>query len=107
MIELARPADEREQCTLLEVHPEARARVDGLPYAYRLGLAFRDNRFPLLVVDDVAGGAEGRLGDQDAVDRRCRLQPSSGVDDVTRCHALPFRWSSAPGGARPRIPRRT
>ena len=67
-------------------HPGAR--LERLPARDRLGLALHRDRVELLVVDRRAGRAVRQLADEHAVDRRGRLQPGRGIDDVARRDVL-------------------
>ena len=87
-VELTAAPDERRPHPARDVDADAAARLDRLPRVDRLGLALRLHGLGLAVVDRVAGRAPRRLADEDAVDRRVRLEPRSGVDDVARDHAL-------------------
>ncbi len=71
-----------------DVDADAAARLERLPGLDGLGLALRLHRLGGPVVDRVAGRAPGRLADEDAVDRRVRLEPRRRVDDVAGDHAL-------------------
>ncbi len=89
-VELAAAPDERRPHPARDVDTDAAARLDRLPHVDRIGLALRLHGLRLAVVDRVVGRAPCRLADEDAVDRRVRLEPRSGVDDVARDHALAF-----------------
>ena len=96
-LELPLAADERGVRGLLEVDPEAGAGLDGPPDGDRLSLPLRLDSSGLLVHDRPRGGAERRLADEDAVDRRRGLEACSRVHDVSGHHRVAF--------ARPRIER--
>ncbi len=63
-------------------------RPNGQPGLGRLRLALGFDRRCRLVVDRVARRPIGLPPDDDAVDRRRRLQPRSRVDDIARDHRL-------------------
>ena len=87
LIELSPAADERRACRhRFAAHP--RARSDGLPDAYRLGLPFRVDGLGFAVVDHVPGRAVRRLADEDSVHGRRGLQPCRRVHHVPRRHSL-------------------
>ena len=72
-----------------DVDAEARARLDRLPDADRLGLALGLDRLGLARTRSrCSRGAVRRLADEDPVHRRGRLQARGGVDDVAGGHAL-------------------
>src|SRR3954447_3306682 len=71
-----------------EVETEACDGLYGLPDLDELCLALRVDRLSLAVLDRVAGGAEGRLANEHAVDGRRRLHPCGRVDDVAGDHRL-------------------
>ena len=87
-LELAAAADERRDRPLRDVDAEARARLQRLPGADRLALPLADDRLGVAVVDRVRGRPVGLLADEDAVQRRSRLQARGRVDDVAGRHRL-------------------
>jgi hypothetical protein len=68
---------------------ETSARLQRLPDRERISLAFRLHRRCLAVFDGVSGSSVRRRADEDAVDRRRRLEPRSRVYDVAGGHSLP------------------
>ena len=88
LVELALASHERRAIRGCQIDAEPRARLRDLPHGNRHVLSFRLDRFVLAVVDARRGGPVRRLADEDAVDRRRRLQPRSRVDDVAGGHPL-------------------
>ena len=87
LVELACPADEGGPCRH-DLRADTRAGLDRLPDCEAIRLPFRLDGLGAAVVDDLVGRTIGRLPDENAVDRRRRLQPSSRVDDIARRHPL-------------------
>ena len=87
-VELGLAADERRAGAVEEVDTESGTRRSRLPHDDRPLLALDQDRRRRLVLNRLRGGAIGRLVDEDAVHRRCRLEPRSGVDDVSARHSL-------------------
>src|SRR5437763_9853289 len=86
--ELPLAADEGRERSLLEIHAQARLRLNGFPDLDRRGLSLGGHRFVLCVLDPLTRRAPARLAGEDAVHRRRRLQSCRRVDDVTRRHAF-------------------
>ena len=90
----------RGACAWAQVDTQAGARLERLPRRDGLRLALGVHRVGLAVVDLVFGRPVGGLADEDAVDRRGRLQAGSGVDHVARGHPLALRRPGAEGDQR-------
>jgi hypothetical protein len=74
-----------------QVDAVARTGRDHFPDRDRLRLPLGLNRLSLAVLDHVVRRPIGGLSDEDAVDRRGRLEAGGRVDDIPGRHALPFR----------------
>ena len=93
-------ADERRAQAIGDVVAEACARRDGLPDRDRLGLALGLDGLRLAVLDDIPRRPIRGVSDEDAVDRRGRLHPRRGVDDVAGDHRLALGRPRAEGDER-------
>src|SRR5438309_7706396 len=74
--------DERRHRRPFEVRPEPCPRPDRTPQSQRLGLSFPRRSGKLLIDEGLQRAGVGRLGHGHTVDRRRRLDPPSGVDNV-------------------------
>src|SRR5262249_54255635 len=87
--DLALAADERRALLRREADAEASSCRDDLPHWNRRLLALRLDRIVLAEVDRLPRRTVGRLADEDAVHRRCRLHARRRVDDVPGRHPFP------------------
>ena len=81
-LDLAVATDERRGRAAGDIDAETRARLESLPRSDRLRLPFRHDGLGDAVRNRPFRGSERLLADQDAIDRRRRLQPRSRGDDV-------------------------
>ena len=86
--ELPLASDQLRARLVRNVDTEARSSSDGLPDGDWVGLALRFDGLGVLVVDRMPCCPVGGLVCDDAVDGRCALEASCGVDDVSGRHAL-------------------